>query len=96
MKSAHGVWVDWDDKKSREMVERHGVSFEEAMEIYKHPFHHAPKNDDPEQYRLIGWVKGRLVTLIVEAREDELVGEYDWFVTLWNSTPSERAIYERG
>jgi hypothetical protein len=45
---------------------------------------------------LIGWVKGRLVTLIVEAREDELVGGYDWFVTLWSSTPSERAIYERG
>ena len=49
--------------------------------------------DDPDQFRAIGWVSGRLYSLIFEAREDE-DGEYYHLVTLWKSTREEQKLYE--
>ena len=72
---------------------RRGVGFEEAQEIFEHPYYQDQRADDPEQYRAIGWVKGRLFTVIFEIREDRM-GEYCHLVTLWQATPQERRLYE--
>lgn len=80
--------VNWDEGKKALLKRERGIGFEEALEIFQR------KNDDPEQYKAIGFVRGKLVTLIVEVREDDL-GEYEWFVTLWKSTLSEAKIYEQ-
>jgi len=70
-----------------------GIGFEEAREILEHPYYQDQRSDDPEQHRAIGWVSGRLYTLIFEIRQDRL-GEYCRLVTLWRSTPQERELYE--
>jgi len=49
--------------------------------------------DLPVQQRAIGWVKGRLYTLIFEIRED-VEGEFYHLVTLWKATVAERKLYE--
>ena len=72
---------------------RRGIGFEEAQEIFEHPYYLDQRSDDPEQYRAIGWVEGRLFTLIFEIREDRL-GEYYRLVTLWRATEQERRLYE--
>ena len=72
---------------------RRGIGFEEAQEIFEHPYYQDQRADDPEQYRAIGWVKGRLFTVIFEIREDRM-GEYYHLVTLWQATPQERQLYE--
>jgi uncharacterized DUF497 family protein len=72
---------------------KRGIGFEEAQEIFSHPYYQDQRCDDPEQYRVIGWVKGELYSIIFEVRED-LVGEYCHFVTLWRATREEREIYE--
>ena len=41
----------------------------------------------------IGWVGGKLYSIIYEVREDEM-GEYIHLVTLWKSTPQEEKLYE--
>jgi uncharacterized DUF497 family protein len=61
--------------------------------MFEHPYYQDQRSDDPEQYRAIGWVAGRLFTLIFEIREDRL-GEYYRLVTLWPSTRQERQLYE--
>lgn len=68
---------------------KRGIGFEEAQEIFEHPYYQDQRSDDPEQYRAIGWVKGRLFTAIFEIREDRL-GQYCHLVTLWRSTRQER------
>ena len=60
---------------------KRGIGFEEAREIFEHPYYQDRRSDDPEQYRAIGWVGGRLYTLIFEIRQDRL-GEYYHLVTL--------------
>jgi len=51
------------------------------------------REDYPEQYRAIGWVGGRLFSVVLEIRVDK-GGEYYHLVTLWKSTASERKLYE--
>ena len=72
---------------------RRGIGFEEAQEIFSHPYYQDQRSDDPEQYRAIGWVKETLYSLIFEIREDR-VSEYYHLVTLWRATREERDLYE--
>ena len=72
---------------------KRGIGFEEVQEIFQHPYYEDYRSDDPEQFRAIGWVKGKLYSVIYEVCEDE-DGEYYHFVTLWKSTPQEEKLYE--
>jgi len=69
------------------------IGFEEAMEIWTHPYYEDFKSDDPSQFRVIGWVSGKLYSIIYEIREDD-EGEYYHLVTLWKSTKQEKKLYE--
>jgi uncharacterized DUF497 family protein len=55
---------------------KRGIGFEEAQEIFSHPYYLDQRSDLPEQYRAIGWVGERLYTVIFEIRED---AEGDYF-----------------
>jgi uncharacterized protein len=70
------------------------IGFEEAKEIFTHPYFEDQRADDPEQFRAIGWVAGQLYSLILEPREDQ-DGAYCHLVTLWKSTEEEHALYEK-
>lgn len=87
---------EFDRKKSALLRDnpKRGVGFEEAQEIFRHPYYEDCRSDDPEQFRAIGWVDGRLYSLIYEVREDE-TGEYYRLVTLWRSTKEEQKLYEQ-
>jgi len=79
--------------EARRRNPRRAIGFEEAQEIFSHPYYQDQRNDDPGQFRAIGWVRGRLFALIFEIREDR-IGEYYHLVTLWRATPQERKLYE--
>jgi uncharacterized DUF497 family protein len=72
---------------------KRGIGFEEAQEIFRHRYYLDQRTDRPEQYRSIGWVGGRLYSVILEIREDK-DGEYCHLVTLWKATREEQALYE--
>jgi len=85
------------DKKKSVALRRNpkrGIGFEEAQEIFNHPYYLDQRDDEPEQYRAIGWVSGLLYSLILEIREDK-DGEYYHLVTLWKVTTEEQKLYEK-
>jgi uncharacterized DUF497 family protein len=86
---------DFDTKKSKKLRAnpKRGIGFEEAQEIFTRPYYLDARSDVPEQYRLIGWVGGRMYSLIFDMRHDS-AGEYYHLVTLWKSTYQERKLYE--
>ncbi len=86
---------EFDPRKSRMLRKnpRRGIGFEEAREIFEHPYYLDERNDFPEQFRAIGWVGAILYSLIFEVRSDE-EGEFFHLVTLWKSTKEEQALYE--
>jgi uncharacterized DUF497 family protein len=89
------VRFKFDKKKSIALKEnpKRGIGFDEALEIFRHPYYLDQRNDRPEQFRAIGWVSGRLYSVIVELREDKM-GEYYRLVTLWKATSEEQTLYE--
>jgi uncharacterized DUF497 family protein len=72
---------------------KRGIGFEEAQEIFSHPYYLDQRSDLPVQHRAIGWVGQRLYSLIFEAREDA-EGEFYHLVTLWKATREEHQLYE--
>jgi uncharacterized DUF497 family protein len=85
----------FDVRKSRRLRAnpRRGIGFEEAQEVFAHPYYLDQRSDLPQQYRAIGWAGDRLYTVIFEAREDE-TGECFHLVTLWRATREEQQLYE--
>jgi uncharacterized DUF497 family protein len=86
----------YDKAKSKKLRKdpRRKIGFNEVKEIWMHYHYIDCRSDDPEQFRAIGWVKGKLYTVIYEVREDEK-GEYYHLVTLWKSTKQEENLYEQ-
>ena len=62
----------FDKAKSEQLRKnpKRKIGFEEIKEIWLHPYYEDQRSDDPEQYRIIGWVKGKLYSVIFEIRED--------------------------
>ncbi len=85
---------EFDPRKSERLRKdpRRGIGFEEAEEIFRHPYFIDRRSDVPEQYRAIGWVGDRLFTLIFEMREDD-DGEILHYVALWRATNEEEGLY---
>ncbi len=85
----------FDARKSKRLKAnpKRGIGFEEVQELFSQPYWTDQRSDVPEQHRAIGWVGGRLYSVIFEPREDEQ-GEILHLVTLWKSTKEERRLYE--
>ena len=86
--------IDWDDSKNEKLKRERGLSFEDASLMFLSGHAVDRKNDDPEQFRAIGFIKGQIITLIYEHREDE-GGDFLWLVTFWKATRGEVKIYEK-
>jgi uncharacterized DUF497 family protein len=83
---------EFDKEKSRSVRRKHGVSLKEAQDIFDQAYIVDQKNDDPEQFRAIGWSRGRLCSVIFEIRHDA-GGEYYHLVTAWKATNEEEQSY---
>jgi uncharacterized DUF497 family protein len=82
----------FDPAKSRAVKQKHGVSLKDAQEIFDQAYLVDQKNDDPRQFRAIGWCRGRLCSVIFEIRRDA-GGEYYRLVTAWKATKEEEQSY---
>ncbi len=83
---------EFDGEKSRDVKRKHGVSLREALEVFYQAYIVDQKSDDPEQFRAIGWCRGRLCSVIFEIRHDS-EGEYFHLVTAWKATKEEEQSY---
>jgi len=83
---------EFDKEKSRSVKREHGVSLREAQEIFDQVYIVDQKNDNPEQFRAIGWCRGRLCSVVFEIRRDA-AGECYHLVTAWKATKEEEQSY---
>ena len=82
----------FDQVKSREVKRKHGISLREAQQIFDQTYLVDQKQDDPEQFRAIGWCRGQLCSVIFESTIDG-EGEYYHLVTAWKATKEEQQTY---
>ena len=85
----------FDPKKSEKLRKnpKRAIGFEEAKEIWAHPYYMDSRSDKPDQYRAIGWVSGRLYAVIFEIAEGS-EGEYHHLITPWKATREEEKLDE--
>jgi len=88
------VRIRWDEAKRQLVLNNRGIDFARLDELLNWTYVEDRRNDDPEQFRIIGFADGRLLTFIVEYRQDQL-DEYIWIVTAWHSTKQEQKVYEQ-
>jgi len=86
--------IRWDETKRQEVLRQRQIDLAFLDELLSLPYVENQSSDDPEQYRVIGFVQGRLVTFIIEYRRDA-IGTYLWVVTAWHATTQEQQAYER-
>src|SRR5439155_24567152 len=62
--------LKFDPKKSEKLRKnpKRSIGFEEAQEIWTHPYYLDCRSDMPEQFRATGWVKGELYSVIFRAK----------------------------
>jgi uncharacterized DUF497 family protein len=82
----------FDQRKSVDARRKHGVSLEEALEIFDQAYLVDQKSDDPVQFRAVGWCGSRLCSVIFEMRHDR-EGEYCHLITAWKATQEEEKSY---
>ncbi len=88
---------EWDKKKSLLNRQKHGVSFEIAVEIFGDPFC-LTIPDRTEQGEERFWAIGRLenlvVLVVVHATRNEQGEEITRIISARKATPRERRFYE--
>lgn len=84
--------IEFASSKSRAVKQKHGISLQEAQDIFDQSYLIDQRSDDPEQFRAIGWCRGLLCSVIFEIRHDA-DGEYYHLVTAWKSTKEEEQSY---
>lgn len=70
-----GIEFEWDEDKARSNVQKHGITFEEAAEVFFDPFHHTgdASTDDEHREFIIGYLalSTHLVGCLHSARRTE-------------------------
>lgn len=85
---------DYDRNKSKDTRKKHGVGLDQAQEVFDQIYIVDKRSDYPEQFRAIGWSRGRLCSVIFEIRHD-VKGEYYHLGTAWKATTEEEQSYAK-
>ena len=83
---------EFDAGKNLQVKRKHGVSLNDAKEIFDQVHLVDQMSDDPKQFRAIGWCRGRLCSVIFEIRREE-DGEIYRLITAWRSSQEEEQCY---
>ncbi len=87
------VEFEWDEDKAKSNIQKHGVTFEEAAEVFFDPFYQigdASVDDDEERDFIIGYTFSQRLLLAVYTENDERTR----IISARPATRIERKLYE--
>jgi uncharacterized DUF497 family protein len=89
-----GVEFEWDDQKAQRNIENHGVTFEEAAEVFFDPFYQygdaTPPDADEQREFILGYSVAQRLLLVVYTER----GERTRIISARPATRAERKQYE--
>lgn len=88
-----GMKFEWDEDKAESNIQKHGVTFEEAAEVFFDPFYQtgdASVDDNEERDFIIGFTfSQRLLLAVYTERKDKMR-----IISARVATRAERKVYE--
>lgn len=88
-----GVEFEWDEDKATNNIQKHGVTFEEAVEVFFDPFYQtgdASVDDDEQRDFIIGYTFAQRLLLAVFTER----GQRTRIISARPATRAERKLYE--
>jgi len=88
-----GVDFEWDTNKAESNLEKHGVSFEEAAEVFFDPFYQegdATANDEPRDF-ILGYSLSQRLLLVVYVERSLRIS----IISCRPATRTKRKFYEQ-
>ncbi len=88
-----GTAFEWDSNKAQVNLEKHSVSFEEAVEVFFDPFYQsgdATRNDEQRNF-ILGYSLSPRILLVVHVER----GERTRIISARPATRKERKLYEQ-
>jgi len=89
---------EWDESKNLTNQKKHGISFEDAAEVFGDPLHVTmldPSSGHEERWRTYGMVDGIALLMVAHADRDEDGIEIIRIISARRATRHERQYYER-
>ncbi|MCA1565120.1 MAG: BrnT family toxin [Acidobacteria bacterium] len=87
---------EWDDAKAIGNVEKHGITFGEATEVFYDPnaleAQDTEHSGDESRFVIIGYSAQRLLFVVFAQR----IGNMIRIISARKPTPTERDLYEKG
>jgi uncharacterized DUF497 family protein len=95
------IRFEWDENKNRSNQIKHGLSFEEAIQVFRDPLHLTVSDrliDGEQRWHTFGLSGGLLLLMISHTiREEDAEGSYVEVIRVISArraTPRERNLYE--
>jgi uncharacterized DUF497 family protein len=87
-----GVEFEWDENKAQSNIKKHGVTFEEAVEVFFDPFYQGgdASVDDEQREFILGYSLSLRLLLVVYVER----GERTRMISARPATHHERKLYE--
>lgn len=83
---------EWDEKKNQQNIEKHGISFEQAVSIFNYPVYTLPSKYEGELREIsIGLLESELVIVVVHTDRKGITR----IISARPAKRKERKLYEK-
>ncbi len=85
---------EWDENKNRINIQKHGIDFNDAIEMFKHPLLSLEDNREhygEERWLGIGWIKNMMGVVIYTERTGDVIR----IISARKATKKEVHYYEQ-
>ncbi len=93
------IWFEWDERKAESNRLKHGITFDDAIEVFEDPFAlSAPDRIEGGELRwtTIGMVEGFVIVFVAHTvRDEESADEVIRIISARRATRKERIRYEQ-
>lgn len=95
----YAMEIIWDQNKNRSNLQKHGVSFELAAQVFEDPLHLAVFDrieDNEERWHALEATHHSIILLVVHTFRTQQGKECIRIISARKATPRERRQYEKG
>jgi uncharacterized DUF497 family protein len=92
------ILFEWDQGKARSNRRKHGITFEDAMQVFDDPFALAAQDriEGGEcRWQTIGMVEGMVIVIVAHTVEEEGQDEIIRIISARQATRKERIRYDK-
>lgn len=85
---------EWDEAKNRINIQKHGIDFNDAVEMFKHPLLSGVDNTEnygEERWIGIGWIKNIIALVVYTERKNDVIR----IISARKATKQEVRYYEQ-